>query len=59
MQHQKNVKYLEEGRVRNATFQEQIVRMYRLCSLVLHYGLKYDTLRAEVTCQRFQSSHSC
>jgi hypothetical protein len=32
--HQQNGKYLKEGRrVRNSTFQEQIVRIYRLCNL--------------------------
>ena len=50
---------LKEGRVRNTTFQEQTVRMYRLCNLLLNYGLKSDMLRAELTCQRFQSFHSC
>jgi hypothetical protein len=55
----KNGKQLREGRVGNATIQEQIVRMYRLCSLLWNYRLKSDILLAELTCQRFQSSHSC
>jgi len=68
----KESKHLKEGKVRNTTFQEQTVRMYRLCNLLLHYGLNlpandsnllilasHRDLDCNRGCNRTQSTTEC